>query len=101
MLAIASATLLSADASSALSRSSAARDCLRPVVFELLERNVSFVADDGLSRRLDILLRDVELLHLGVEGRPGDHDLLIVIGPVDASEHGPRLHPRALVEGKL
>jgi hypothetical protein len=74
---------------------------LRAVELELLQGDVRFVAGDGLSRRLDILLGDVKLTHLGVERRLRNHDLLRVVGVVDAGEHRSRLHLRALVERKF
>ena len=74
---------------------------LRAAEFELSQRDVRFVADDRLSRRLDILFGDVELPHLGVDRRLRDRDLLLVVGVVDAGEQGSRFHPRALVERKF
>ncbi len=119
MLAMASATLLSAAASSALSRSSAARDCLsavsatsrracalgeqrlRAVEFELSQRHLRLVADDGPSRCVDVLLGDVELAHLGVERGLGDRHLLLVVGVVDPGDDRARLDRLSFVEGKF
>ena len=43
---------------------------LGAIEFEPLQRDVRFVADDGPPSRVDVLLRDVELLRLSCSGSP-------------------------------
>ncbi len=71
---------------------------LRAVEFELLQRDVRLVADDGAAGRVDVLLGDVELAHLRIERSLRDGDLLLVVGVVDPGEDRAHLDRLSLVE---